>query len=275
MPKVAPTMYVYNHFQKAILNRQPFSLIRFGDGGLKFIQSVVNNDKEQLDVICKKEGIISSRVVEVLESWGWAARGADYVDCPEVYFTGRFWKRFKKFKNISQETLLLLKNWKEFYSRAEIDNVVFCNPEINFLMSLYLQGRPNILDLMRDRKVCCITSNPDLKLRLREYGYDIDVLKIVGQYEEHQMVSYPEVVSFININANAYDFWLIAAGEVGRVYPALIKKLGGRAFDIGSLVDYWVKPIVPQRLVKFMKVYEPHKLLLELTEEGKKYEEAV
>ena len=142
-------------------------------------------------------------------------------------------------------------------------------------MSLYLQGRPNILDLMRDRKVCCITSNPDLKLRLREYGYDIDVLKIVGQYEEHQMVSYPEVVSFININANAYDFWLIAAGEVGRVYPALIKKLGGRAFDIGSLVDYWVKPIVPQRLVKFMKVYEPHKLLLELTEEGKKYEEAV
>ena len=48
-----------------IIERKPFSLIRFGDGGLKFIYAVLNNDRYLLKYIHEKEGIPLERIIDI------------------------------------------------------------------------------------------------------------------------------------------------------------------------------------------------------------------
>jgi hypothetical protein len=115
----------------------PFSHIRFGDGGIKFIHAILNNDREQLNLIVKKEGLPPHKILEVFEMWGYYARNASYIDTPEVYFTGKFWPRIKKKdKPINSDTELKMRDWYKLYDDAEFDNENYCNPESNYLMVL-------------------------------------------------------------------------------------------------------------------------------------------
>jgi hypothetical protein len=72
-----------------------------------------------------------------------------------------------------------------------------------------------------------------------------------------------------------YDIWLIAAGELGRIYTGLIKHLGGRALDIGFVADYWCNCDYHPRLRRFIVPNPDNKLEFILTSFGKKYEEVI
>jgi len=249
----------------------PFSHIRFGDGGVKFLHAILFDDKKQLEIIVRKEGLPRNKLLEIFELWGYYARKADFIDTPEVYFTDKFWDRTRSpGKPITPKTELRLKMWKDLYERAEFDNTNYCNPESNYLMITKIRGGRTLLDIMRDRKVAIITACPKVKSKL--HGFNIDIIKIVGHYENQYRNSFQEVTEIIESDATKYDFWLVAAGELGRLYSGLIKERGGRAVDIGFVIEFWLGGDLHPRLQPFLRRSFNNNLELQLTFVGKKFE---
>lgn len=260
---------IFNKLENCIEYNLPFSHIRFGDGGIKFIHSLLYNDLEQLASIVQKEGLPRHNLVEMLELWGYYARRADFIDTPEVYYTGEFWPRIKKpGKPINKETDDKMMMWRELYSRAEFDNENYCNPESNCLMILRIPGKRNLLDFMKGKKVCCITAKPEIKSLIPQ----MDVIEIVGQWKNQYKNSFKQVVKIIKSVAKDYDFWLIAAGELGRLYSGIIKECGGRCLDIGFVLEFWINGYIHPRFHLFLNKSLDNRFELVLTDEGKKYE---
>ena len=269
--KIYKVKEILKKLEQCIENDVPFSHIRFGDGGLKYMAAVMDGDFDELKIILEKEGMPYDRAVEILELWGYYARHADFVDTPEVYITGRFWPRIKgKTKDISEETSKKLITWYDYYDRCEIDNKNYCNPESNYLMTTRLfDHKKNLLDVMRDKKICIITARPAIERLLRKKGYNVDIVSIVKQYEGHYNKSFKGVIYRIREDAKKYDFWMVAAGELGRIYSGLIKENGGRTIDIGFVVEFWLGYDLHPRLEVFMKRNPDNPLETILTKKGK------
>lgn len=252
----------------SINNKTPFSLLRMGDGTIKLMHAYLTNDYKQLDKISEQEGIPIQGIDKIIEFLKMSANTSDFIDTPEVYFNKKFWDRTKGLtkKKMSNKTITRLKMWKEIYEKIGIINENYCNPEINFLLCTGYRSLP---DLIKNKKICCITCREDVNEKLKEYN--IDILKIVGKNENHYENSFYNVVNNIDKHANDYDIWLIAAGELGRIYPGLIKFKGGRALDIGSIIDFWCTKEIPSRLKPYLDFTIHSPLKLKFTEEGKKY----
>jgi hypothetical protein len=263
---------ILQKLENSIRYKQPFSHIRFGDGGIKFIHAMIFFDNPQLDIIIRKEGIPRSKLVEVFELWGYYARRADFIDTPEVYFQETFWPRLRNsYKPVTEKTGYRLRIWKDLYSRAEFDNENYCNPESNYLMVTRIKERRNLVDTMKNKKIAIITARPEVKSKLPS-SY-VDVIEIVGHYENQYKNSFDKVVKIIEENAKKYDFWLVAAGELGRIYSGLIKEKGGRTIDIGFIVEFWLGENLHPRLRPFLS--RRNDLELELTLPGKRYEDCL
>lgn len=255
----------------SIKNRKPFSLIRFGDGGIKLIGSIVSNDKEQIKLISEKEGIPENLFPNLVTEWAYFANKADFIDCPEVYYNNTFWPRCKKdFKPISNETNKKLKSWRNYYDIAGIYNSNFCNPEINYLLCLKIGRRKNIFDLIKDRKICFISPRKNLQEKFSKFC-DCNLFKIVSQYENHYEICFEKTIEKIIEKADIYDLWLISAGELGRIYTGLIKQYQGRALDIGFVSEFWDGQNLNERLTTFMLKNPNNEFELKLTDIGKKY----
>ncbi len=265
---------ILRDLENCIKYKLPFSHIRFGDGGIKFLHSVLNDYKDQLHIIIRKEGLAPHKIVEMFELWGYYARQATYIDSPEVYFNNTFWPRVKKpGKPINIETELKLRDWYKLYHDSEFDNDNYCNPESNYLMILKTEKYKNLLELMKGKRVCIITVFPEIKRAL--YNYDIDIVKIVGHYEDQYTNSFREVTEIIKNQAAKYDLWLVAAGELGRIYSGLIKEYRGRAVDIGFVIEYWLNNYIHPRLQAYMATNIANKFELVLTNKGQKYLEYI
>lgn len=252
--KIYRVKEILSKLETCITNDEPFSHIRFGDGGLKYMSAVLRGDVKSLNEILRKEGMPHDRIIEIFELWGYYARQADFIDTPQVYLDGYFWPREKGGgRKISDGTTRKLIGWKDLYNRSEIDNESYCNPESNYLMTTRLRkDTKTILDLMKDRKVCIITARPGIKETLKAYGYNIDTIQIVRQYENQYKRSFENVVFQVREYADKYDFWLTAAGELGRIYSGLIKEHGGRTIDIGFIIEFWLGFSIHPRLEPFL-----------------------
>lgn len=268
------TSDIINKLENCIVNKKPFSHIRFGDGGIKFLHAILFDDKKQLAIISKREGLPSEKLNEIFELWGYFARQADFIDTPEVYFNGSFWPRMRTpVKGMTQQTEERMRMWKELYRRSEFDNESYCNPESNYLMIVKMDNRKNLLNTMAGRKMCIITAKPEVKKALS--GYNVDVIEIVGHYENQYKNSFRDVIDRIKETAKNYDFWLVAAGELGRVYTGTIKEYGGRAIDIGFVVEFWLGADLHPRLELYMnrRMFSPLELVL--TQFSHCYREAI
>lgn len=252
----------------SIKNKKPFSLIRIGDGGIKLLHAYLSNDYDQLEKISNQEGIPINSYDKIIEFWKKSANISDFIDTPEVYFDDKFWNRTRglTMKKMSDKTMTRLKMWKDIYNDIGIINENYCNPEINFLLCTGVKSLP---DLIMNKKICCITSRDDVNKQLKDYN--IDVFKIVGKYENQYEKSFSDVINLIDEHSNDYDLWLIAAGELGRIYSGLIKYKGGRALDIGSLIDFWCTKEIPSRLKPYLDLTIHNLLKLKFTERGKTY----
>jgi len=225
-------------------------------------------------VIIKKEGIPKSKLMEVFELWGYYARHADFIDTPEIYYTDKFWNREKgPGISISPNTEYRMRMWRDLYSRAEFDNENYCNPESNYLMVTKIKQNKTIVDLMRNKKIAIITARPEVK---SVFGnFDVDVFEIVGHYENQYKNSFKKIVDVIEKTSKNYDFWLIAAGELGRLYSGLIKENGGRTIDIGFIIEFWLGEELHPRLSSYLFRRKRNRLELELSFTGKKYEDYI
>lgn len=271
--KIYSTREILYDFESHVNNRTPWGLLRLGDGGLKFIHSVLFNDQEQLQEIVKKEGIPLDKASEILDLWATSANICNYVDTTEVYFTGNFWPRVRKGRqSMHQETIDKMLSWKKLHTLMGITNENYCNPEVNFLSCLDTLDR-SLLEIIDGKNVCCITAYPQNIVRSKlPMVKNIDVIKIVENNQDHYHNSFNRVIVEIKSKASYYDLWLVAAGELGRIYTGIIKHRGGISFDIGSTIDYWCKGTIPLRLFWFLKGSENNPLKLSLTDDGKEFE---
>jgi hypothetical protein len=270
---IVKTLHILNKLEFAINNKQSFGLTRFGDGTIKAIHAYLNNDYKQIINISEQEGIPVSGFKKIINFWAASANYCDYIDTPEVYFSDKFWDRTKgiKKKQMSSKTIMRLKMWKELYDKIGITNTNYCNPEVNFLSCIIGSTIKKCLpDILKDRKIYCITSRNDVKKKLSNY-FDINFFQISGKFDNQFNNSFSDVINEIDLHSTDYDLWLIAAGELGRIYPGLIKFKGGRALDIGSLIDFWCGEELPSRLKPYLAttIHDPLKLVF--TENGKEF----
>jgi hypothetical protein len=267
---------IITHLDSCIEFKSPFCLIRFGDGAIKCIHSFLYRDFEQLRAISKREGIPFDKFSMLMEKWASTARHSDYIDTQEMYFDGRFWSRLRDpTKGMTKKTTERMNMWEDLYGRLEFENYNYCNPESNYLSVLRIDGWKNILDVMKNRKICLITAKPEVKSVLCLAGYDVDVIPIVGHFENQYENSFKKVMEYIEQKANTYDMFLVAAGELGRIYSGRIKELGGRTFDIGFIAEFWLGQDIHPRLTLFMERSATNHLELKLTSEGKIYEKFI
>jgi hypothetical protein len=256
---------ILDKLENAIKYKLPFSHIRFGDGGLKFIYAMLVGDRKELISISEKEGLPYKYLDNIFYLWGRSARCADFIDTPEVYFNNTFWPRV----GMSTKTEKKMREWKFYYDNAEFDNEKYCNPESNYLMIIKEDGRRNLFDVIKNKKICIISIFPELRNLL--YPLNVEVVEIVPKYKKQFDKSFKYVIDKIKNQATYYDVWLVAAGELGRIYSGTIKECGGRAVDIGAIVDTWVSKKLTYRMRPFLIPNTSFPLELVLTDKGKKY----
>ena len=267
--KIHTVKEVLSEIDNAIKYKKPFSLIRWGDGGLKFLHSIITNNQTRLLSIITKEGIPVDKIYTVFYLWGKYAREANFIDTPAIYFTNTFWRRFKR-----QDIIPIIKDWKNIYDCSEFDNYNYCNPEVNFLMILKDLNKRNLMDTIRNKKIYCVTNYTKTKSDL-EKVCNVKMIEVVGFHGNQYDNNYKDVTKLIKKDANKCDLWLIGAGELGRIYSGLIKQYGGRSLDMGSVFDFWAGSKLPKRLEEY--IYKPsrHSIELRLTEKGKKYKKYI
>ena len=270
--KIYNTLEILEDLERAINNKTPFSLIRFGDGGIKLIHAYFYNDNKQLDEIVEKEGIPLDKIKNLIDLWAISASTADYVDTPAVYFSRTFWPRVKGHKMMSEKTIDRLKMWRRIYQIANFDINKYCNPEINFLSCLNIFGERGFPNFLKDKKFCVISSRRDLHTVLKDY--DFDSIHVPG-FTLNQYRKFPQILNKIKEDAKKYDLWLVAAGELGRVYSGIIKFHGGISFDIGSTVDFWVTKEIPLRLNQYVGVDLEDDMRLTLIGKGIEYRDFI
>jgi len=263
---------ILDELEDCIINKKPFSLIRMGDGGIKFMDCVLRNqNQERLLNILEKEGIPPKMIYPLFYLWGKYAREANFIDSPEVYFTNQFWPRFKR-----PEIIPIIRDWKRIYNDSEFltENTRYCNPEVNFLMLLKRKGKKTLINLIAGKKICCVTNHTNTVKVLRKVA-DVKMIKIVGFHQRHYDECYKKITKKIKRTANKYDLWLMGAGEIGRIYSGLIKQYGGRALDIGSVFDCWLDADIPKRLKGFVYKTSKYSLDFRLLPEARKYQKFI
>ena len=244
---------ILKNLEFCINNKKPFSLIRFGDGALKLIHAILFKDIPLINHIVSKEGIPEDKLLDIMQMYGYYARRANFIDSPEIYFSNKSWNRFRVGKTpISNGTLEKIKRWKFYYSQAEFDNNNFCHPDINFISLLSMKNQKDLLNIISKKRICVITSCENLKNKLTRHC-EVDIIPIVGFYGNQYLNNYENVTKKIKTCSCDYDLWLVAAGELGRIYIGMIKEMGGRAFDLGSAVDYWSSGKITNRLLAIMR----------------------
>lgn len=256
---------VLSELKDCINTKSPFSLVRYGDGGIKFLHSILTNNKERIASILQKEGIPLNKLYSVFYLWGKYARRSNFIDCPEVYFINQFWPRFTR-----EDIIPIIKDWRNIYSNAEFDNNRFVNPEIHFLSILKGVYKENLVNIIRGKKIFCVTNYPQIKTDLSK-NCEVEIFNIVGFFKNQYDNNYKHITKIIKKRANKCDLWLIGAGELGRIYSGLIKQYGGRSFDLGSVFDCWAGGVIPKRLKDYIYKPSKHSLEFRLTSSGKKY----
>jgi len=267
--KISQVNEILKYLDTTIKNKEPFSLIRFGDGGLKMMNAHTENNNKNISIISKKEGVPSDKFKDVILLWTKYANDADYIDTPMVYDKKYFWGRYKKDNNpINFRTQNLLNNWEKVYNNVDITTInrKYCNPEFNWLV--ILNDQYNLLNLMKGRKICFISVFNKIN-RLNKYN--IDFIQVVDHYENQYKNSFPKVMTYIEKNINKYDIWLNSSGELGRLYSGRIRELGGRVIDMGFVAQYWNNFIRPERFNNYIEPDMQNSLQMKLTTDGLKF----
>lgn len=265
---------ILNKLNSCIVRNTPFNLTRFGDGGLKLVRAFLTQKQKGLDLISEKEGLPKEKIHHILKLWVKYANQADFIDSPEVYFNGFFWPRIKKTNRepISQGTYQLLAGWKRIYKSIGITNTNYCNPEFNYLCMVKRDNETStLIDIIKDAKIAYITACPRAVKFLKTKKLNIDLIHIVGQFQNHYEESFHHVIKEIQKKATSYDVWLVSAGELGRIYSGVIKEMGGRCVDMGFMAQMWSGHQLHPRLQRYLKVSPEDRLYLEFQMEGKNY----
>lgn len=272
--KIYSSGAILRELQYCIAYGRPFSHIRFGDGGLFLMKRYLENDEEAMEKMCRKEGLPRDKIEDILTLWAKYANQANFIDSPLAYYNGSFWPRVTIKLQSCSVTDSLFKDFHKYHKRFGITNTRYCNPESHYLFIIEQdRTKHNLVKMMKHRKVCIITARPEIKSIMKRHGFDVEVCPIVGFYQDHYENSFKSTINYIKKNAKKYDFWLVAAGELGRIYSGYIKACGGRTLDMEFVIDFWCGDDLKRRLKKFVirKGSKIDRFKLMVTQKGREF----
>jgi tetratricopeptide (TPR) repeat protein len=243
--------------KSAIRERRGFALVRLGDGEGTFARISRRDEKRFEDLYSHCRRFWTSFLLGQDFDPSWTGYNAltdnlmPYVEQADVLGVA-YWDWINYEYSIAAErTIPCLLNINR-YVLENVNHITLCNQDVH--LQLHRTGQMN--EIMRDVKSLTVISCLDgLNDKIKEMFGIVDVEQIKIPSESHA----PHLVGL----TGAYDkphfpqvFWdlmhsldrphqgrvfLIAAGTFGKYYACVIKKNGGIALDMGSIVDGWMR----------------------------------
>jgi len=131
--------YILRDIELHMEKKEPFSLVRLGDGDLKLLLSFLR--KRLPENKLKQQGIPikAASIKNVITIYRESCNNANYISSFDMYYeeSKQFWPR-----NCSPKVIDIVKQWKSIYEKVGITNDNFCNPEIGFFF--FLQRKKNL-----------------------------------------------------------------------------------------------------------------------------------
>lgn len=242
---------IINHVEKS----EPFSLIRFGDGDLKFIKCFIELKKQnvdffeeydgKLDCVWKgyQQGVTFEKFPYVWNMYRDVSNRANYISSFDLY------KERKGGKNKS-----LLERWKYYYNELGIVNTNYCETDVGFFlfndMKLFKYLKKN------NKRVCFVTSLNNSFDQFKKYDIDYDVFSIPRANkvrnipgkkgyvndipkEKWHINFHEEIKEELKNKVKDYDIFFVGGGMLGRSYSDIIKEYGKVSVDVGKMINYW------------------------------------
>ncbi len=281
--------------RRAVAARDPFSLIRLGDGEaivLAFDDDMWLQDLAYLHGHWGAEGVTFGAIAEVKRDLQAAVRGADLVGIRDdvvnvsvpddlLSFSGREVKEFvssgfhlrpDEIENLSAIGARRLALLHDVLSKIDwSEDQRFCSAWIHW--ELLASGTLNTI-LEEATHVGLITSRPELEhMVARRFDIRTSAVIVPDKFVEvpqpghHVPRRYRTIRSELTFPEGTVV--LVGAGIPGKVYCQWLKESGCVAIDVGSAFDAWVgKPSRPRVLESRFKVaggkHVPPELQLEL-----------
>ncbi len=247
--------------EKAIADQRPFSLIRLGDGdGAHF--SVSQDDEDRYPALQKltrrqhTEFLLGKDVDPVFTGYSaLTTKLAEYVSEADVLGVPYPTWVDHEYDTSSPVTLKCLMNInRHFYERPVVHGLQLCDQQIHMDLHAKRSLDPILKKLKSVTVISCLDELP-AKVSQKFGIPNVDLIKIPSEtYAPHlygekhlrKSLHYPHAfwptVQKLSVPHNGHVF-LIAAGTFGKYYASIIKRFGGIALDLGSLVDGWMKMV--------------------------------
>jgi hypothetical protein len=217
---------LYEIICEKLTNKEPFSVIRCGDGEMFAMKSLDKNNVEDIENVpfLKHIGYIPEKkdkeiIIKNMET--------SINNCDILGITNNVGKKWTDTKNFFKE----LTNYNKVYVSADFHHV-WVKDKI-------------IIDLLKNTKELFYISGHDLDERFKKIGIkNVDKLIIPKQvkYFGNQIINhYPDeyfrIIDEISKKNLSGKLCLVGGGFIGKYYIDLIKKSGGVGVDIGSAFD--------------------------------------
>ena len=218
--------------------KQPFSLVRIGDGELSILDHS-RTPPERVQHVLRRA--MSDRLyteVEIQEMRAgmvWATNTADIVGMYDSF-------EANDFCTVYEDTL----------EAAGLEWLTACHPNVH----IYMQSCGALNRLLAKADRVTLISGRDILERFK-FAYphitaDQHLIPVERQYKtldeneigEHYPDVYQRIKGLLQPDGPSHRY-LIGAGLLGKEYCSIVKSRGGFALDIGSVFDYWAE--VPTR----------------------------
>jgi hypothetical protein len=220
--------------------KQPFSLVRIGDGELSVLKYPHDVDEARIQHVFRRamfdRPYSDAEILSVRAGMVQAVRSADVVGMHDSY---------------ESNDLCLV--YEETVRDAGLAGMTACQQAVH----IYLQSTGALDRLLKTaQRVTLITGRAVLEQVQEAYPHltvDEHLIPVERQYElesekGRQDQHYPDTYERIKdelVPDGPNHLYLVGAGLLGKEYCSIIKARGGFALDIGSIFDYWAN--VPTR----------------------------
>ena len=240
------------HIKEKLQSGQPWSLVRLGDGESYAWQGALPSDwvamrervwwGEELDQELRHE--ISGRILDAITQ-------ADVLGVPSIF-------RFIR------DTTENLKSYREHHSISGLLHVLEGVDSLPESEREFTEDRihqvcfdlPSIIGIAREaRKIIIVSSilpnrlKPTLEKHIEsaEIDYALVPTHTKTKGNEQYVVSnrplpflYEKIDAELAEKVKAKTLVIVAAGSIGKIFCETVRRSGGVALDVGSMMDYWV-----------------------------------
>lgn len=241
---------VLSKLDECINKKEPFSTIRLGDLGLRYLYDYFFDSKDfthvglnHPDLAMPSDKIGKELIRELIESM----KEADWVDHPDLY----------------KGTLGDLYRWRgslnlinKIYEKAEIKKP-FCS-SLQGCLAFIKDFEITLYDILKNRRIMYV--GPFDEMSLLNKRKDLGIVKY-GYYklslDSNHMIRYNVMNDFMKTyNPDDWDLVLVTGSLYGRTIIGRIKKAGGRAFDLGQAINFHLSNVFESVLkVNEEKIY--------------------